>query len=79
MKKIYTHGGFLVESTLESIPQSIIQMVYMVTTDRATFINSISILLSVISMGSKGFMLSYSIDRTTFIFNMMCFVADLFK
>jgi len=31
-----------------------------------------------ISVASKGFMLSHSIDRRTFLFNFLCFVADVF-
>lgn len=79
MKKLYTQGGFLVESVLESIPQSIIQFIYLLnTTNNNTWLNIFSIFASMTSMASKGYLFSYSIDVPTFIFNCGSFIVDVF-
>ncbi len=38
-----------------------------------------SVIISMVSVASKGLLIAYSIDRPTFVFNFGCFVADVFK
>ena len=77
-KKFISHGGFLIEAIIEAFPQSINQMIYIVTKRKSTPLNVFSILLSMISVSSKTLMLSYSMHRITFIFNFLCYSGDIF-
>jgi hypothetical protein len=62
-------GGFLVESVVEAVPQSILQMVAMVVSGQVSAISVFSVVTSMVSVASHGLMVSYSIDRPTFVFN----------
>lgn len=79
MMKVVTHGGFMIESIVESVPQSILQMVAIVIYKQTNIINVVSLAISIISVSSRGLMLSYSIHRPTFVFNFTCFIADVFR
>ncbi len=54
------------------------QMIALVLAQEASPLNVFSILLSMISVASKALMFSYSIHRSTFFFNFLCFSADIF-
>lgn len=70
-------GGFLIESVLEAIPQSILQMVFIVSQNSASPLNIASVLMSIISVASKSFLLSFSAHRPTFVLNICCITADI--
>jgi hypothetical protein len=76
--KYQAHAGFLVEAFVEAIPQCVLQTVAIIIYGEASALNILSILISIIVVASKGYLVSYSIDRTTFIFNYLCIVADCF-
>jgi hypothetical protein len=57
-KKLRTHGGFLVESMVEAVPQSILQMVGLVLTDSISEVSLFSVCLSILSVASKGYVVS---------------------
>jgi hypothetical protein len=63
-----SHGGFICESIVESIPQSILQMAFIVATGQVSGLNVYSIGLSILSVASKSFMISHSIHGPTFAF-----------
>merc|ERR1719461_829598 len=69
---------FLVEAFVEAVPQCILQTVAVITIGRATSLNILSILISIIVIASKSFLVSYSISRPTFVFNLFCITADIF-
>lgn len=77
-KKIFQHGGFMIEAMVESVPQSILQMVFIVVFNEYHWLNVVSITISMVSVASKGLIMSYCIDRPTFIFNFLCCVSDVF-
>ena len=77
-KKTMTHAGFVLESLVESGPQSILQMVAIVVTGQVSGLSIFSIIVSIVSISSKGFLLSYSIHRPTFVLNFVCYVVDVF-
>eukprot|EP00455_Lapot_gusevi_P006540 TRINITY_DN12791_c0_g1_i2.p1 TRINITY_DN12791_c0_g1~~TRINITY_DN12791_c0_g1_i2.p1 ORF type:complete len:226 (+),score=25.79 TRINITY_DN12791_c0_g1_i2:610-1287(+) len=54
-------------------------MTYIVVYQQVGWINIFSITLSLISVASKSVLLSYCVDRATFVFNILCFVTDLFS
>jgi hypothetical protein len=76
--KYQAHAGFLVEAFVEAIPQCVLQTVAIIIYGEASALNILSILISIIVVASKGYLVSYSIDRTTFVFNYLCIVADCF-
>jgi len=77
--KLMSHMGFLIEALIEAIPQSILQMVFLIMySDHVSTINLVSIFMSMIVVASKGTILSYSIYRSAAIFNFLCFSLDIF-
>jgi hypothetical protein len=58
---------------------SIVQMVAIVQYDHIEYINIVSLLISLISIGSKSVVISYSADKKTMLFNFCCYLADIFK
>lgn len=76
-RKIRTHGGFLVESLIESVPQSILQMAGLIINETNNPVAIFSLCMSMVSVASKGLVLSYSIHRPTFVFNFLAFAADV--
>lgn len=78
MKKLKVHGGFLIESFVESIPQSILQMIGLVVNRDTGLLEVVSLAISLVSVGSRGLLLSYSLSRVVFVFNFVAFIADLF-
>ena len=77
LRKLQSHGGFLCESAVEAVPQSILQMIAIVMTNEVTVVNVVSIGLSISSVASKAFMVCYSIHGPTFFFNFLSAVADI--
>eukprot|EP01084_Bolivina_argentea_P265893 450843_1 len=80
--KLMSHLGFIIEAVIEAIPQSILQMIFLImyssNYDSVSTINLISIFMSMIVVTSKGTILSYSIYRSAAIFNFLCFAIDIF-
>ena len=72
------HGGFVTEAFLEALPQSILQMIAILYYQEATTLSICSIILSMTSVASKGIILSYSMSWHSFVFNSVCFAADIF-
>lgn len=72
------HGGFVIEAFLEALPQSILQMVAILYYQEATTLSICSIILSMTSVASKGIIMSYSMNWHSFVFNSVCFAADIF-
>merc|ERR1719397_986415 len=77
--KIQKHGGFIVESLIEALPQSILQFVALLCYKNVTPLSLYSIISSMTSVAIRGVMFSYSLNRATFIFNIACFAADIFN
>ena len=76
-RKFYSHGGFLVEALAEAIPQSILQTVAVLHFDNASPLFIISIFVSICVISSKGYLISYSMHRPSFMFNLFCVFADV--
>ena len=87
--KTMAHLGFILESLFEAFPQSILQLVAIVTLEEnnndssagsgsSVWLSACSILLSMISVCSKTLLFSRSNDTSTFIFYWLCFVTDGF-
>lgn len=79
LTKVHTHAGFTVESIVVSVPFSVIQIIAMLTSGKYPLFNVASLALSIISVASRGLLLSYSIHRPTFVFNFLCFITDLVR
>ena len=76
-KKFYSHGGFLIEALAEAIPQSILQTIAVLYFGEASLLFIVSIFVSICVISSKGYLVSYSMHRPTFVFNMLCVFADV--
>jgi hypothetical protein len=76
-KKFYSHGGFLVEALAEAIPQSILQTIAVLYFGEPSALFIISIFVSICVISSKGYLISYSMHRPTFVFNFICIFADV--
>lgn len=76
-RKFKANMGFLIEAIVEAIPQAMIQTCAVVVYGDADLLIVISILMSVFVVASKGYMLSYSIDTSSFLFNAFCVVFDI--
>jgi len=74
--KYQSHAGFLVEAFVEAVPQSVLQTVFVVLARRVTPLNTASVAISVFTIASKGYLISYALDLVTFLFNFLCIVAD---
>jgi len=79
MKKAWTHAGFILESMFEAVPMSIIQMVFVLQQREIAPVMVISLMISLISVASKGFMLSFATHKTVFAFNFLCIIHDVFN
>jgi hypothetical protein len=79
-KRIKAHIGFYAECVAEAIPSSLIQITAMFMSDtlRSSPVNIASILVSAIVIVSKGYLVSFSIDTRTFVFNCASVAADIF-
>lgn len=62
----------------EAIPQCMLQTVAIISAGEATPLFVVSIITSIVVIASKGYLISYSIHRTTFLFNFICIIADVF-
>lgn len=76
--KYQSHAGFLAEALAEAIPQCVLQTIAVITMGQASPLFLVSILTSVTVIGSKGYLVSYSIHRPSFVFNFCCILADMF-
>jgi hypothetical protein len=76
--KYQSHAGFLAEALAEAIPQCVLQTIAVITSAQASPLFLVSILTSVTVIGSKGYLVSYSIHRPSFVFNFFCILADMF-
>lgn len=79
--KYQSHAGFVAEALAEAIPQCILQTIALITqsSDNISPVIVLSILMSICVISSKGYLISYSIHRPTFIFNFICIIADCFN
>ena len=75
--KFASHSGFLAEAVVEAVPQAGLQAAAALLAGSISPLNLISILLSVLVIGSKGWCLSYSLHRPTLAFNSLCVAADV--
>lgn len=80
-QKMVSHIGFIMESLIESFPQSILQSIAMICYYDQTsgYINTvimISILLSLMSISSKALMFCGSLNSSMFLFNWLSVVTD---
>jgi len=73
------HGGFIIESVIEALPQSILQIVALLAYEHATALSLYSIVSSMTSVAIRGVIVSYSMNRATYVFNCVCFAADIFN
>lgn len=76
-KKWREHIGFIIEAVVEAVPQSLLQMAYIVARGKATPLNVFSIASSLLTVCSKGFLFTYSIYPLMVIFGACCFCADV--
>jgi len=79
LSKVQKHGGFIIESLIEALPQSILQIVALMFYKHVTPLSIYSIISSMTSVAIRGVMVSYSLNRATFVFNIVCFAADIFN
>lgn len=76
-KKWREHWGFIIEAVVEAVPQSLLQMAYIVTRGKATPLNVFSIASSLLTVCSKGFLFTFSIYPLMVLFSACCFCADV--
>ena len=77
-KKMQKHMGFILEATIEALPQSIIQTIAIVYFQETRILNIISIIISLTSVATKSMVFSVAIDFKVFIFNWLSLVTDIF-
>jgi len=77
--KYQAWSGFLIEAFVEAIPQCLLQTIAVIIYGKATTLNLLSIIVSVVVIASKGYLISYSLDRKTFAFNICCVACDVFN
>jgi len=81
--KFNMHCGFLVEGLVEAVPQAILQTIGIIIqrdsfgNDSVSWLSIFSILMSLSVIASKGYLVAYSIDSRTFIFNLICVMYDV--
>jgi hypothetical protein len=72
-------AGFLAEAFAEAIPQAILQSCALVQfQEQATPLTLVSLFMSISVFASKGYLLSFAIDRACFLLNFVSVVADIF-
>jgi hypothetical protein len=76
-RKFYSHAGFLIEALAEAIPQSILQTIAVLYFGEPSILFIVSIFVSICVISSKGYLISYSMHRPTFVFNFICIFADV--
>lgn len=74
--KYQSHAGFLVEAFVEAVPQAVLQTLFVVMEHQGTALNAASVGISIFTVASKGYLLSYALDYLTFAFNFGCVAAD---
>ena len=72
-----THGLFFVETVVEAIPQSILQVVVITIRQEVTPVQILSVALSIVSILSKAYALSLSLDMKVFFLKMMMLSYDV--
>ena len=73
------HAGFMAEAVVEALPQAALQTYAAVALEKMSMLTIISVLMSCLVLASKGYVVSYSIDRRVCGFNAACVAADLFN
>ena len=74
-----THILFYVETVVESIPQSIIQLLAVTFLGQATGLQVFSMSLSLFSIVSKAYVISYSYSVKVFVFKFLLAAHDVFS
>ncbi len=75
--KLFQHQSFILESLVESAPQSVLQMLAITSTGVVTPLNVFSLSMSIVSMCSKVIALAWHVDRVVFAFGALCCTIDL--
>mmetsp|Transcript_64033 Transcript_64033/g.187351 ORF Transcript_64033/g.187351 Transcript_64033/m.187351 type:complete len:663 (-) Transcript_64033:163-2151(-) len=74
--KYQSHAGFLVEAFVEAVPQAVLQTIFVILANHGSALNAASVGISIFTVASKGYLVSYALDYITFLFNFGCIVAD---
>ena len=77
-KKWISHLGFITEAIIEAVPQSILQVIFIIIHKQYNYLNMLSIIMSIIVIASKGSLLCYNIQLKVAIFNFFAFSIDIF-
>ena len=78
-RHVRTHMMLYLETVAESIPQSVIQLLAITFLGRVTWIQALSMVLSLYSIISKGYVISHSFTVRMFVFKFMAAAHDLFS
>ena len=78
-KHLNTHLLFYIETIVESIPQSIIQLLAVTFLGQATDVQVLSMALSLLSIVSKGYVISYSFSVKIVFFKFFLAAFDIFS
>jgi hypothetical protein len=76
--KLRSHAGFFVEAFIEAIPQAVLTTAFIVQRGRGSSVAVLSVVISIVTIASKTYLLSYAVDGVTFAFNFLCTVGDCF-
>ena len=74
-----THGLFFIETIVESIPQSVIQLLAVTSIGSASVVQVVSMMISLFSIVSKAYMFSNAYDMRIIIFKFCLVAHDVFS
>ncbi|AYV86454.1 MAG: hypothetical protein Sylvanvirus1_50 [Sylvanvirus sp.] len=78
-RSCFYQSGFIVESVMEAIPQSVLLTIYLVIHEgQYTSLHLFSLIISMLTVMSKGFIVAYSIDTRVCILSFLTVIVDLF-
>ena len=76
-KQVVTHGMLLAETLVESVPQSIVQLLAMTFLGTPSVVQSVSLALSLLSVVTKAYFVSLSCDFKMFVFKFATVAFDV--
>ncbi len=76
-QKVARHAMFLAETLVESVPQSLLQLIYLTVAQEINVVNIISIVLSVLSVMSKAYTVSYKPGSSVKMFVLRMLIASI--
>lgn len=79
LTKLVANSGFILGIVVDTIPQHAMQVVSIALTAEAPDDLLMSLVLSLCTIATHAFLLSFSIHRPTFVFNYLCFFTDILK